>query len=31
MASCTAAEYGRVSLAIVQKGPADAATLGAAQ
>ena len=31
MASCTAADYGRVSLAIVQKGPADAATLGAAQ
>lgn len=31
MASCTAANYGRISLAIVQKAPADSETMGAVQ
>ena len=31
MASCTAAEYGRISLAILQKTPVDPASLGAVQ
>jgi len=31
MASCTAAHYGRISLAILQKAPVEAASLGAVQ
>jgi len=31
MASCTAAQYGRISLAILQKAPIDPASLGAAR
>ncbi len=31
MASCTAAQYGRISLAILQKAPVDPAALGAVQ